>query len=129
MPWIELAADISGVCSVAGTLLITSKPTSMASTKIVMSVSSSVVTRSLPPVEPATGADSASRAAVAGWITAPSWVMTTPAWISSPGSMASAPSFTRCSSSVAILRARKAEEAPGTVAARFPAPMMVTPFP
>ena len=27
-PWIELAPDISGVCSVAGTLLMTSKPTS-----------------------------------------------------------------------------------------------------
>ena len=44
MPWIELAAYISGVCRVAGTLLITSKPTSRASTKMVMSVSSSVVT-------------------------------------------------------------------------------------
>src|ERR1700745_3616283 len=53
--------------------------------------------------------------------------MTTPAWISSPGSMASAPSFARYSSSVAMLRARKAEEAPGTVAARFPAPMMGAP--
>jgi hypothetical protein len=45
MPWIELAADISGVCRVAGTLLITSKPTRMASTKMVMSVSSAGVTR------------------------------------------------------------------------------------
>ena len=44
MPWIELAADISGVCRVAGTLLITSKPTSRASTKIGMSVSRTVVT-------------------------------------------------------------------------------------
>ncbi len=44
MPWIELAADISGVCRVAGTLLITSNPTSRARTKIVMSVRSSVVT-------------------------------------------------------------------------------------
>src|SRR4051794_519168 len=33
----ELAPDISGVCRVAGTLLITSKPTSSASTKMVMS--------------------------------------------------------------------------------------------
>ena len=31
MPWIEFAPDISGVCSVAGTLLMTSKPTRMAS--------------------------------------------------------------------------------------------------
>src|SRR5215469_2995553 len=37
MPWIELAADISGVCKVAGTLLITSKPTQRLSTKMVMS--------------------------------------------------------------------------------------------
>src|SRR5690349_25167278 len=42
MPWIELAADISGVCRVAGTLLITSKPTHRLRTKIVMSVSSAV---------------------------------------------------------------------------------------
>ena len=27
MPWIELAPDMSGVCRVAGTLLMTSKPT------------------------------------------------------------------------------------------------------
>src|SRR5262249_30758320 len=44
MPWIELAADISGVCRVAGTLLMTSKPTSRASTKMVMSVSRALVT-------------------------------------------------------------------------------------
>src|SRR2546429_4687901 len=42
MPWIEFAADISGVCRVAGTLLITSKPTHRLRTKIVMSVSSAV---------------------------------------------------------------------------------------
>src|SRR5579859_3951912 len=40
MPWMELAADISGVCRVAGTLLITSIPTSRLSTKMVRSVSS-----------------------------------------------------------------------------------------
>src|SRR5580698_7682010 len=40
MPWMELAADISGVCSVAGTLPITSMPTSSASTKMVRSVTS-----------------------------------------------------------------------------------------
>src|SRR5215469_7892571 len=40
MPWIEFAADISGVCRVAGTLLMTSKPTHRASTKIVTSTSS-----------------------------------------------------------------------------------------
>src|ERR1700758_3939244 len=44
MPWIELAADISGVCSVAGTLLITSKPTQRLSTKMVRSVRSAVDT-------------------------------------------------------------------------------------
>ena len=40
----ELAADISGVCSVAGTLLMTSKPTQRLSTKMVRSVSSAVDT-------------------------------------------------------------------------------------
>src|SRR6266702_2924935 len=40
MPWIELAADISGVCSVAGTLLMTSKPTHRLSTKMMKSVRS-----------------------------------------------------------------------------------------
>src|SRR3981081_3783968 len=44
MPWMEFAADISGVCSVAGTLLITSKPTQRLSTKMVRSVSSAVDT-------------------------------------------------------------------------------------
>ena len=78
MPWIELAADISGVCRVAGTLLMTSNPTSTARTKMVMSVSRAVVTgRHLRR------AGSASRAAVAGWITDPPWVMTTAAWMSS----------------------------------------------
>src|SRR5262249_27229716 len=38
MRWMELAADINGVCRVAGPLLITSSPTSRLSTKIVMSV-------------------------------------------------------------------------------------------
>src|ERR1700758_4498985 len=42
MPWIEFAADISGVCRVAGTLPMTSMPTSNASTKIVRSVTSAV---------------------------------------------------------------------------------------
>src|SRR5271170_501268 len=42
MPWMELAADISGVCSVAGTLLITSKPTQRLSTKMTRSVRSAV---------------------------------------------------------------------------------------
>src|SRR5260370_16711136 len=40
----ESAADISGVCSVAGTVLITSKPTQRLSTKMVRSVSSAVDT-------------------------------------------------------------------------------------
>src|ERR1700722_19248035 len=42
IPWIELAADISGVCRVAGTLPMTSMPTSSARTKIVRSVTSAV---------------------------------------------------------------------------------------
>src|SRR5258708_416390 len=40
----EFAADISGVCSVAGTLLITSKPTQRLSTKMVRSVRNAVDT-------------------------------------------------------------------------------------
>ena len=35
IPWIELAPDISGVCSVAGTLEMTANPHRIASTKIV----------------------------------------------------------------------------------------------
>ena len=42
MPWIEFAADISGVCKVAGTLPMTSMPTSSASTKMVRSVTKAV---------------------------------------------------------------------------------------
>src|SRR5258707_11956753 len=44
MPWIELVADISGVCSVAGTFPMTSKPTSSARTKMVRSVTRAVDT-------------------------------------------------------------------------------------
>ncbi len=44
IPWMELAADISGVCRVAGTLLMTSKPTQRLSTKMTMSVRSAVDT-------------------------------------------------------------------------------------
>src|SRR5512142_1948887 len=44
MPWIELVADISGVCSVAGTFPMTSKPTSSAMTKMVRSVTRAVDT-------------------------------------------------------------------------------------
>src|SRR5258707_15495377 len=40
----EFAADISGVCSVAGTLLITSKPTQRLRTKMVRAVRSAVDT-------------------------------------------------------------------------------------
>src|SRR5689334_3288121 len=40
MPWMEFAADISGVCSVAGTLLMTSKPTHRLNTKMMKSVRS-----------------------------------------------------------------------------------------
>ncbi len=39
-PWIEFAADISGVCKVAGTLLMTSKPTQRLRTKMMKSVRS-----------------------------------------------------------------------------------------
>src|SRR5580698_3686993 len=42
MPWMELVADISGVCRVAGTFPMTSMPTSSARTKMVRSVTSSV---------------------------------------------------------------------------------------
>src|ERR1022692_5076199 len=42
IPWIEFAADISCVCRVAGTLLITSKPTQRLSTKMTRSVRSAV---------------------------------------------------------------------------------------
>src|ERR1700735_1042474 len=42
IPWMELAADISGVCRVAGTLPMTSMPTSSASTKMVRSVTRAV---------------------------------------------------------------------------------------
>jgi hypothetical protein len=41
IPWIELAPDISGVCRVAGTLLMTAKPTRIASVKIVRLLSRS----------------------------------------------------------------------------------------
>src|SRR5271157_5449448 len=40
MPWMALVADISGVCSVAGTFPMTSMPTSSARMKMVRSVSS-----------------------------------------------------------------------------------------
>src|SRR5687767_4342433 len=42
MPWIELAPDMSGVWSVAGTLLMTSKPTRTASTKMASEPSSPI---------------------------------------------------------------------------------------
>src|SRR5580692_2615064 len=42
MPWIELVADISGVCRVAGTFPMTSMPTSSARTKMVRSVTRAV---------------------------------------------------------------------------------------
>ena len=47
MPWIEFAPDISGVCRVAGTLLMTSNPTRIASVKIASEVRSSWLTRGL----------------------------------------------------------------------------------
>ncbi len=42
MPWIELVADISGVCRVAGTFPMTSMPTSSARMKMVRSVTRAV---------------------------------------------------------------------------------------
>src|SRR5262245_13293858 len=44
----ELAADISGVCKVVGTLLMTSKPTSRLKTKMLRSVRNSALTRRSP---------------------------------------------------------------------------------
>src|ERR1700745_3057234 len=44
MPWMALVADISGVCSVAGTFPMTSMPTSSARMKMVRSVSRAVDT-------------------------------------------------------------------------------------
>src|ERR1700761_8809286 len=65
MPWIELVADISGVCSVAGTFPMTSKPTSSASTKMVRSVTRAVDTgASLDSLEQARYARVHDRAAV-----------------------------------------------------------------
>src|SRR6185437_6907871 len=37
IPWMEFAADISGVCKVAGTLLMTSNPTQRLNTKTIKS--------------------------------------------------------------------------------------------
>ena len=44
MPWMAFVPLISGVCSVFGTLLMTSKPTNAASTRIASSVSRSTQT-------------------------------------------------------------------------------------
>ena len=44
MPWIEFAPDISGVCRVAGTLLMTSNPTRIARVKMASEVRSSWLT-------------------------------------------------------------------------------------
>ena len=43
MPWMALVPDISGVCSVFGTLEITANPTNPASTRIARFASSPVV--------------------------------------------------------------------------------------
>ena len=57
MPWIELAPDINGVWRVAGTLLMTSKPTRIASVKMASEVRSSLLTRILQrPAWPARAA-------------------------------------------------------------------------
>ena len=53
IPEIALAPDISGVCRVGGTLLISSKPRKMASTKTVMLPTSAATVRlsSPPPLD------------------------------------------------------------------------------
>src|SRR6476620_9912761 len=47
MPWMALAPDISGVCSVEDTLEMTSMPTNAASTKIVSQVIASLMITNL----------------------------------------------------------------------------------
>jgi hypothetical protein len=48
MPWIALAPDISGVCSVEETLEITSTPTKIDNTKIVSQMIGSVFMSAAP---------------------------------------------------------------------------------
>ena len=48
IPWMALAPDISGVCSVEETLEITSMPTNTLSTKMVSQVMASFTARPLP---------------------------------------------------------------------------------
>ena len=101
IPWIEFAPDISGVCRVAGTLLMTAKPTRIASVKIVRAVSRAVDLfggHAWPPgLEQLL--DGARRT------TAPSLVMTVDLVTSSSKSRLRAPSLTIPSSSAEMLRA------------------------
>ena len=70
MPWMALAPDISGVCRVAGTLLITSNPTSRLSTKTVRAAEQLQAHRHLRPWSIAAVRDR-------GLTTAPSCMTTT----------------------------------------------------
>src|SRR4029453_13714371 len=48
MPWIAFVPDINGVCSIVGTFEITSKPTKIASAKMVSSATSCALTPAPP---------------------------------------------------------------------------------
>src|ERR1700728_3514115 len=131
----ELAADISGVCSVAGTLLMTSKPTQRLSTKMVTSTSSAgydtgslffgIGDGGVPPDYSVVVGGGGTRA---GCTTVPPAVTITPACSSSSRSMLSSPSVISCRSSALMLRAYIAEAAAGMVEGSPDAPMIVTPF-
>src|SRR5260221_5903324 len=118
MPWIEFAADISGVCRVAGTLLMTSKPTHRLSTKMMKS------TRSMTYSPDQSAADVAS----AGCTTLPSCAITTADTSSSARSTVNWPSLTMYSSRELMLRAYIAEAAAAIVDGRLSAPMIVMPL-
>ena len=98
-PWMALEPDISGVCRVAGTLVMTSKPTSRLSTKTVMSAKQQQVSST---VSPSVGL---SDAWPVGVDDAPSGDQT-PAVISSPASSTTrSVAAIRWASSAAMLRA------------------------
>src|SRR6266851_40122 len=124
-PWIEFAADISGVCKVAGTLLMTSKPTQRLRTKMMKSVSSM---KTVPPAQVALDAGVAGCLVSAGCTTLPFCVMTTPETSSSSRSTVRAPSLVMYSSSALMFRAYMAEAAGAIVDGRLSAPMIVTPL-
>ena len=132
MPEIALEPDISGVCSVGGTLVMTSKPTKIASTKTVSSRIENQVHG--PPPQPRSAACfGGGRApeshpgprATRGCTTSPSWVTSVPATISSSRSMFSAPSLTMLSRKVATFLAYIWLAWYGTVAGMLVGPRMV----